>query len=199
MPQGNGIPVTQYGLDVGGVFEALLRLVLGSDGRAEGAINLFWTIWNIYSIFAFLLSAFFLFVIIYATIRRGELAAIRDQAIHDAEHHFAEHHHVSKNERWEEAAHHIESDNPNDWRLAIIEADIMLEDLLESLGYPGITIGDKLKSASPQFFKTLEDAWKAHRVRNEIAHRGTDFVLTKRLAKEVLDQYRRVFEEFEII
>ncbi len=143
---------------------------------------------------------YFLFLIIYSKFRVEELEAVEDEHLkHEEERYAHAHAHSSKNKRWEDAVAHIESDNPNDWRLAIIEADIMLEDLLNKLGYAGMTIGDKLKQASPQFFRTIEDAWKAHRTRNDIAHRGSDFVLTKRLAKETLEQYRRVFEEFSII
>ncbi|MBX9907053.1 hypothetical protein K2X96_04135 [Patescibacteria group bacterium] len=199
MQEGNTIVVSGYGLDIERIFNAILELVLGSPERVDGVFQFFGTLWTIYAVFAFILSALFLFGIIYSIIRRGELAELRDHALHELEHHFEEHHHSSKNERWEQASHHIESDNPNDWRLAIIEADIMLEEALDALGYAGITIGDKLKQASPQFFTTLDDAWKAHRVRNEIAHRGSDFVLTKRLAKETIEQYRRVFTELHII
>ncbi len=191
---------TSYGFNVEGLFSALGSLVGGGGtGAAIGIVSLFYTIWFVYSIIAFLVAAFFMFVYIYAKIRFSELFALQTQMLHDAEHHTAEHNHTSKNQRWENAAQHIESDNPNDWRLAIIEADIMLDELLDALGLPGITIGDKLKGTSPNFMKTLDDAWKAHRTRNDIAHRGSDFILTKRLARETLEQYRRVFQEFAII
>ena len=90
---------------------------------------------------------------------------------------------------------HIQSVNPNDWRLAIIEADIMLEEALDEIGLAGNTIGEKLKGASTQQLRSLDDAWKAHRVRNEIAHAGADFVLTQRIAQETINQYQRVFLE----
>jgi ABC-type nickel/cobalt efflux system permease component RcnA len=168
------------------------------DVGAIVATLLFW--WKIYSIFAFVLSAFFLFVTIYSRIRYEEL---RHHQHHDQEHEVEHYAHIhtrhSKNDRWQEAVHHADSDNPNDWRLAIIEADIMLEKMLDSIGLPGMTVGDKLKSASPHSFRTLEDAWQAHKIRNQIAHKGTDFVLTKRLTKETIERYRHVFEEFSTI
>jgi hypothetical protein len=43
--------------------------------------------------------------------------------------------------KWEKIIAHSESQNENDWRQAIIEADIMLEDLLVKLGYQGEGIG----------------------------------------------------------
>ena len=94
---------------------------------------------------------------------------------------------------------HSGTNNPNDWKLAIIEADIMLGELLDAMGLGGTTIGEKLKSASPNSFKTLDQAWRAHRVRNEIAHAGSDFVLTKKAAQDTITQYKMVFEEFELL
>lgn len=103
------------------------------------------------------------------------------------------------NKRWDDVEYHITTNNPNDWKLAIIEADIMLGDILEKIGYAGATIGDKLKSASPTSFTTLDQAWRAHRVRNEVAHGGADFVLTKRIAEDTIKQYKMVFQEFGAI
>jgi hypothetical protein len=90
---------------------------------------------------------------------------------------------------------HASSDNPNDWRLAIIEADIMLEDLLEEHHIPGNTIGERLKHMSHSTLHSLDEAWSAHKVRNEIAHKGGDFILTKRIANETIAKYKKVFEE----
>ena len=61
--------------------------------------------------------------------------------------------------RWENAVKHISSDNPNDWKQAIIEADIILEDLLNRMGYSGDSIGDKLKKVATGDMKSLNEAW----------------------------------------
>lgn len=103
------------------------------------------------------------------------------------------------NEKWELVLKHINSENPADWRLAIIEADIMLEDLLEASGYHGETVGDRLKAVEPSDMLTLDQAWEAHKVRNRIAHSGSDFDLSEREAKRVVALFESVFKEFEII
>jgi hypothetical protein len=104
-----------------------------------------------------------------------------------------------KNKRWERVISHINSENQNDWKFAIIEADIILNDLLDSMLYRGETIADKLKKVEPSDFQTIEAAWEAHKVRNMIAHEGTDFFITEREAKRVINLYRSVFEEFHFI
>ena len=57
----------------------------------------------------------------------------------------------------------------------------------------------ELSAAGIDAAVTLEDAWNAHKVRNAIAHQGSDFVLTKRVADATITQYRHVFEEFKFV
>lgn len=101
--------------------------------------------------------------------------------------------------RWQNAMNHIASDNPNDWKQAIMEADIILEDLLTKMGYGGDSIGEKLKKVAKGDMKTLDEAWEAHKVRNQIAHEGSNFTLNHHEAKNVIGMYRKVFEEFYYI
>ena len=75
----------------------------------------------------------------------------------------------------------------------------MLEETLNNAGYVGQTLGEKLKGANPQSFRTVQDAWDAHKVRNDIAHVGSDFILTKRVAQETITKFERVFREFGVI
>ena len=93
----------------------------------------------------------------------------------------------------------IESPQEEQWRQAIIEADIMLDELLTKLGYLGAGVGDKLKMVNPNQFHTLSDAWEAHKVRNEIAHKGSAYQLSDHIAYRTINQYENVFREFKVI
>lgn len=152
--------------------------------------------WQIFAVIALLFSALLLYSIVYSKLKYDEL---HHKFVHDLEH---QEHEFARlmgghraNSKWDEVLAHANSDNPNDWRLAIIEADIMLESILDEKGYPGKTIGEKLKGANRESFRTLDDAWQAHKTRNEIAHQGSDFILTKRIANEAIMRYQRVFDE----
>lgn len=103
------------------------------------------------------------------------------------------------NERWQKVEKHIESQNPTDWRLAILEADIILDEMLQKMGYHGAGIGEMLKSVEKSDFLTLDAAWEAHKVRNNIAHQGSDFVMSHPEAKRTVNLYKQVFEEFFFI
>lgn len=95
--------------------------------------------------------------------------------------------------RWSHVKQLIGSMHESDWRQAIIEADIMLDELLTEQGYPGDTIGEKLKAAN---FGTIQSAWEAHKIRNEIAHMGSSFPLSEQLAYRTISHYENVFKEF---
>ncbi len=101
--------------------------------------------------------------------------------------------------RWEEIERLVTSEHPSGWRQAILEADIMLDEMVTRMGYPGETLGERLKGIEKSDFATLDDAWEAHKVRNKIAHEGTDFILTQREALRVIGLYRNVFEEFLVL
>lgn len=103
------------------------------------------------------------------------------------------------NEKWTRILEHLNSQNPSDWRLAIIEADIMLDELLRIQGYHGDSVGDKLKAVEPGDMRSLDAAWEAHKVRNRIAHSGADFELNEREAKRVIALFESVFKEYQII
>lgn len=103
------------------------------------------------------------------------------------------------NQQWEKIVAHSESQNENDWRLAILEADIMLDRLLDSLSLPGDTMADKLKAVEKSDFTTIDLAWEAHKIRNQIAHEGSEFKLNQRETRRVISLYQEVFNEFQII
>lgn len=82
------------------------------------------------------------------------------------------------------------------WRIGIMEADNVLLDVLTEKGYQGDGVGEKLKSAS---FKTVDLAWDAHKIRNRIAHEGSDFELTEREAKRAFMLYESVLRDLKAI
>jgi hypothetical protein len=105
----------------------------------------------------------------------------------------------TRSSRWNIVETHMGSDNPGEWKLAIMEADSILEELVKKLNYPGTTLGEMMKQIDKSDFNTLDDAWEAHKVRNYIAHQGSTFLLTKHQANRVIRLYERVFKEFEYI
>lgn len=155
---------------------------------------------------ALLGMVFTLGLFIFLIYVRVRLEIVEHEGFHAKEHEHADahsatdaHHAGPKNPRWEHVRELANATSESDWRLAILEADIILNDLLVEQGYRGESIGERLRDANPLQFHTLDLAWKAHKVRNDIAHAGSDFHLSQREADATIDLYRRVFEEFDYI
>jgi len=160
--------------------------------------------------FLFFLAMFFLVIICYTFIRMFEIRAKEHKhlqhEIHEYAHNKAEyekhlHEEVggSKNERWSKTLSYLFSQHASDWKLAIIEADSMLEGLMDQLGFRGETLGDRLKLANQDNFPNLTTAWEVHTVRNRIAHEGLAFELSQHEAKRIIALYEQIFHEYGYI
>lgn len=148
---------------------------------------------------ALIVSLLFLVGIIYSVIRTNQIRVRQKEELDE----------VTKNApleagppatgRWERILEHIESDRESEWRLAIIEADVMLDEMMSAMGYTHDTLGEKLKAVERSDFTTIDKAWDAHKMRNKIAHEGSSFRLSQREAILTLQNYKEVFEEFNYI
>ena len=105
----------------------------------------------------------------------------------------------SKNEHWSKTLNYLFSQHSSDWKLAIIEADSMLFDLMGQLGFQGENLGDRLKLANQNNFPNLTIAWEVHTIRNRIAHEGLAFELSQHEAKRVIALYEQIFHEYGYI
>jgi len=101
--------------------------------------------------------------------------------------------------RWEDIVSKSSSPNVSDWKLAILEADILLDEMVAKMGYDGENLGERLRNVEMSDFNTLSSAWEAHKVRNRIAHEGEQFILTQRETRRVIGLYEKVFREFKYL
>ncbi len=151
--------------------------------------------WTVLGAVSFVFSLAALGILAYASMRMYQ---IREQEHHDNLSNLdpVEAEHAKDHSRWAHIQTLIESAHARDWREAIMEADIMLEDMLVERGYEGETTAERLKKVSQEKFKTLPEAWEAHKVRNSIAHEGIAYPLTDHLAYRTIKRYEAVFKEF---
>ncbi len=188
-------------LNIEYIFLRLGEILKGFDIVAW--LNVLIRVVEIITPFAIVFTLFLFYVIVYARIRLKQLEGIQEQKFHSLRVKEAVNEKGAAdpvlNQKWQRVEAHINSANPSDWRLAIMEADIMLADILTKMGYQGDSIGEQLKGVEPSDFLTLNDAWEAHKVRNQIAHQGSDFQLNERDAKRIIGLYKKVFSEFYYI
>lgn len=149
-------------------------------------------------IYSFLITLFLAAVVVYLTKGIFEIRQAEIKKLYSSAEIVGGDDKKVTNPHWDKVQKYIESNNESDWRLAVIEADIMLGEMLGAFGYQGEGIGEKLKSVEAGDFLTLNDAWEAHKYRNDIAH-TPGFVVTQREARRIIDLFRKVFDEFEYI
>lgn len=82
-------------------------------------------------------------------------------------------------------------------KLAIIEADKLLEYVLENMSIPGATMADRLRMASYKF-PGLRKVWWAHKVRNCIVHEA-QYMLSGGEARKVIEIFKKAFKELNCL
>ena len=91
---------------------------------------------------------------------------------------------------------HFYRGGESDLKVAILEADKLLNDALREAGIVGIQLGDRLKKRATQI-PNLNDLWHAHKLRNQIAHEP-NFRLKRDLAERALGIYETAFKNLGI-
>ena len=95
--------------------------------------------------------------------------------------------------RWSEIESLIKQEGEMSSKLAIMEADKLLDYTLKSMALPGETLGERLKFACYKYDK-LKKVWWAHKVRNEMVHESS-FKLDKGTARRAIDEFKRALQE----
>ncbi|MBI4117289.1 MAG: hypothetical protein HY451_01200 [Parcubacteria group bacterium] len=102
------------------------------------------------------------------------------------------------NQNWQDVLNHLNSANESEWKLAIIEADKLIDDLLIQKGYQGESLAERLNMVDKKSMKSFELLWEAHKVRNRIAHK-LDFKINRSEALKVISYYGEALKDLEIL
>jgi hypothetical protein len=82
-------------------------------------------------------------------------------------------------------------------KMAIIEADKLLDNTLKRMGTPGSTMAQRLKYITQKYPK-LKPVWEAHKIRNLISHES-NFELYKRTSSKCMYLYENAFKVLGIL
>ncbi len=99
--------------------------------------------------------------------------------------------------RWEAILARLESHNPSQYKVAVLEADALAHEILTGIGYPGATMTEKLENVKGGQLESKELLISAHEVRNHIVHEA-DFVLSREEAEQWLNSFKAFFDEVEL-
>jgi len=87
--------------------------------------------------------------------------------------------------------------NPASFVTTVINGDKLLDKALVEMGIPGKTMGDRLKRAGGKF-TNLNAVWRAHKLRNAIAHES-DIEISYKQAYNALAVYKQALKDLGAI
>lgn len=75
--------------------------------------------------------------------------------------------------KWLKINNDLTKENAQSHKLAVLEADKLLDHALKDAGYKGETMGERMKNAKDTW-TNASSVWGAHKLRNQIAHEHID-------------------------
>lgn len=95
---------------------------------------------------------------------------------------------------WKNVIKRMQTNNPSNWKVAVLEADQLMDDILKASGYRGVGIDERFKQAEPTVFSNADELRDAHSLRNRIV-REAEFELSKEEALKALRIFQKAFKE----
>ena len=99
---------------------------------------------------------------------------------------------------WNKILRRLATGLESEYKLAVIEADDVLDAALKRMGYAGETFEEKLEKLTSATLPDIEDVRKAHEIRNNIVH-NPDYRLSFDEARSTLDIYAKAFSSLQIL
>jgi len=100
--------------------------------------------------------------------------------------------------KWDKIKARLKSENVSQYKVAILEADSIVNDILSRVGYEGGNITEKLEKLNLGQLDYMEELLEAHQTRNGIIH-NEDFSVDEDLAKKTVAVYEKFLRYLEFI
>lgn len=148
-------------------------------------------------IFFIILSAIFAALIIFFLVKTNWLKFL---LLYDLEEVTTVKPHGAKKagKNWEKIIKRLDSGLESEYKLSVIEADNLLTNYLENMGFGGATLEEKLEKLTSATLPNIEEAKEIHSVRNKIV-RDPDFRLSKEDAKKTLAVYEKSLSDLQVL
>lgn len=95
--------------------------------------------------------------------------------------------------RWQEIEKMLDLPGEMNFKLAVMEADKLLDYVLKSMSMSGKDMGERIRFASFKFGR-LKKVWWAHALRNQLVHEAT-FTLDRGTARRALKTFEHALQE----
>jgi hypothetical protein len=99
--------------------------------------------------------------------------------------------------RWRRITRRLDAGNESEYKLAIIEADALLDEMLKKMNLKGDTVDERLAKVTPLMIPNLEDLQSAHAIRNNIVY-DPDYRIGLMEARRVMGIYELTFQNLDL-
>ena len=147
----------------------------------------------ILKITSFLVSFFLIWLIIILLKRADAAWWLRERAFASE---FA--YGKGENEKWNAIVGRVKKGDEANLKLAVIEADDLMGDILKRMGLPGADMAERLKQIQAQEIASVDKIWETHDIRNKIIHEP-NFHLSQEEAEKAVSNIEEALRELEYL
>ena len=99
--------------------------------------------------------------------------------------------------QWVKISKRLEPGKAEDYKMSLIEADSLLDDVLKRMGFKGENMKERLEQIDAKTLPDIESIKKANKLRNSIVY-DSDYDLSLEKTKEILLIYEKSFRDLEL-
>ncbi len=99
---------------------------------------------------------------------------------------------------WKRIKRRLASGTPSDLRLAVVDADRVLDEILKVSHFPGTTMDERLASITEAQLPNIKEVLEVHRLRHRIG-KDPGIILTQEEAENAVNIYKKVFVDFGLL
>lgn len=100
--------------------------------------------------------------------------------------------------QWNKVLSRLETGAESEYKLAVIEADDLLDASLKKMGYTGNILEERLGKLTSATLPNIEQLYEVHRLRDNIVH-DPDYRFTLDEVKKAMDVYNKAFIDLQIL
>jgi len=97
---------------------------------------------------------------------------------------------------WNKIKVRLDTGLESEYKLSVVEADNLLDDIFKKMGYGGASLGERLDRLTAATLPNIAQIRESHLARNNIIH-DPDYKLSLDETKKVLDVYETAFREIQ--
>jgi len=97
---------------------------------------------------------------------------------------------------WRKIVSRLDAGLEPEYKLAVIEADNMMNETLKRMGYGGSSLGERLEKLTAATLPNVDEVKEAHKVRDNIVH-DPNYKLSLEEAKKTLGVFEKALRDLE--